>query len=102
MKTKECTLAKAGGLPAGRSAGPRAGLEAGRGLDRRRALSAAGECLVNRSCSSCDLCQLLCPDLALSRNLKTGKLEVNYDLCKGCGICAFVCPRGAIRMVSSF
>ncbi len=56
-------------------------------------------CLGARSCEACDLCRLLCPDLAITRRADTGAIEIDLDYCKGCGICAAFCPRGAIRMV---
>lgn len=46
----------------------------------------------------CKLCRLLCPDLAITRNGR-GKIEIDYDYCKGCGICAELCPHGALKMV---
>jgi len=69
------------------------------GFDEEIALREAQRCLRNARCESCDLCQLLCPDLAIIRNEETGEIEVDYDYCKGCGICALVCPKGAIKMV---
>jgi len=58
----------------------------------------ASRCLALRSCESCDLCRLFCPDLCITRNPESGLIEIDYDFCKGCGICAFICPKGAIRM----
>ena len=58
----------------------------------------ASHCLNLLSCDSCDLCRLFCPDLCITRNPETGRIEIDYNFCKGCGICAFVCPKGAIRM----
>ncbi len=68
-------------------------------LDEDTAIKEAGRCLGNRSCDSCDLCRYLCPELCITRNEKTGLIEIDYDFCKGCGICAFVCPKGAIEMI---
>jgi len=42
---------------------------------------------------------MLCPDLCITRDTESGRIEIDYDFCKGCGICAFVCPKGAIIMV---
>jgi 2-oxoacid:acceptor oxidoreductase delta subunit (pyruvate/2-ketoisovalerate family) len=56
-------------------------------------------CLRNRTCEACDICRLLCPDLAITRDDYTGEIIVDLAFCKGCGICAFVCPKGAITMV---
>lgn len=69
------------------------------GLEEEAAVAEAGRCLVNNFCRSCDLCRDLCPDLCITRNEKTGHLEIDYAYCKGCGICAFICPKGAITMV---
>ncbi len=68
-------------------------------LDEETALKEARRCLGNNRCESCDLCQLLCPDLAISRNEATRELQVDLNFCKGCGICALVCPKGVIKMV---
>lgn len=62
------------------------------------AIRAASSCLSLRTCESCDLCRMLCPDLCITRDSKTGRIEIDLDYCKGCGVCAFVCPKGAIRM----
>lgn len=59
----------------------------------------ASRCLGNVSCEACDVCRLLCPDLAITRDRMTGAIIIDLDYCKGCGICAFVCPKGAITMV---
>jgi 2-oxoacid:acceptor oxidoreductase delta subunit (pyruvate/2-ketoisovalerate family) len=59
----------------------------------------ASRCLGNISCEACDVCRLLCPDLAITRDERTGSIIIDLDYCKGCGICAAVCPKGAITMV---
>ncbi len=59
----------------------------------------ASRCLGTISCEACDVCRLLCPDLAITRDRITGAIIIDLDYCKGCGICAFVCPKGAIEMV---
>jgi len=69
------------------------------GFREEDALKEAQRCLGVRECESCDLCSLLCPDLCITRNEKTGEVLIDLDYCKGCGICAFVCPKGAIQMV---
>ncbi len=69
-------------------------------LDEETAVEEAGACLGLVECRSCDLCRLLCPDLCVTRDEETGRIEIDYDFCKGCGICAAICPRGAIRMVA--
>jgi 2-oxoacid:acceptor oxidoreductase delta subunit (pyruvate/2-ketoisovalerate family) len=70
------------------------------GLDEETVIREAQRCLRSNRCESCNLCQLLCPDLAIMRNEETGELEVDLGICKRCGICAFVCPKGAIQMVA--
>ncbi|MEE8619955.1 MAG: 4Fe-4S binding protein [Dehalococcoidia bacterium] len=52
-----------------------------------------------KRCHICDLCRLLCPDLAITRNGNRNQIEIDYSYCKGCGICTAVCPRGAIQMI---
>ena len=68
------------------------------GLTREEAIREARRCLGLRGCESCETCSLLCPDLCITRNEKTGGVEIDLDFCKGCGICAAVCPKGAIQM----
>ena len=58
----------------------------------------ARRCLGALSCEACDVCRLMCPDLAITRDPESGRIVIDLDYCKGCGICAFVCPKGAIRM----
>jgi len=69
------------------------------GLLEQEAIQEAQRCLGVRECESCDLCTLLCPDLCITRNEKTGEMLFDLDYCKGCGICAAVCPKGAIQMI---
>ncbi len=59
----------------------------------------ASYCLGMADCRSCDLCRLLCPDLAITRDPATGDIYIDLDYCKGCGICSAMCPKGAITMV---
>jgi len=68
-------------------------------LSENEAVEEAKRCLGLRGCESCDICSFLCPELCITRNQKTGEVEIDLDYCKGCGICASVCPRGAIEMV---
>jgi len=69
-----------------------------RPLKEQEARYEASRCLGSWSCEACDLCRFLCPDLAITRDLRTGRIVIDLDYCKGCGICAAVCPKGAIRM----
>ena len=101
MKAKECKLAILNRTPETSLAvneRPKGGLVK-LGFDEEIALKEAGRCLWNIQCDSCDLCRLLCPDLCITRDEKTGEIKIDYDFCKGCGICAVVCPKRAIRMV---
>jgi 2-oxoacid:acceptor oxidoreductase delta subunit (pyruvate/2-ketoisovalerate family) len=68
-------------------------------FDEVTALAEAQRCLSLSVCESCDLCQLICPDLCIIKNESTGLPEINYSLCRGCGICAVFCPKNAIKMV---
>ena len=47
-------------------------------------------------CVGCLNCYLYCPDGVISR--KDGKVQIDYDFCKGCGIWKRICRVGAIRM----
>jgi 2-oxoacid:acceptor oxidoreductase delta subunit (pyruvate/2-ketoisovalerate family) len=67
------------------------------GLTFEEALGEAGRCLQCGVCTSCEVCLIFCPDVAISRR-PDGRLEIDYDYCKGCGVCAAECPRGAITM----
>lgn len=69
------------------------------GLLKEEAIQEAERCLGVRECEACDLCSLLCPDLCITRDEKTGQILIDLDYCKGCGLCAAVCPKGAIQMV---
>jgi len=69
------------------------------GLIKKEALKEARRCLSLGECESCEVCSLLCPDLCITRDEKTGEVLIDLDYCKGCGICASVCPKGAIQMV---
>lgn len=56
--------------------------------------------LTHESCTKCDLCRLHCPEICITRNPETDRIEIDHDFCKRCGICAFICPKDAIRMES--
>ena len=68
-------------------------------LTPQEAAYESSRCLGTISCEACDVCRLLCPDMAITRDSITGHIIIDLDYCKGCGICAFVCPKGAITMV---
>lgn len=49
------------------------------------------------TCTGCFRCYLVCPDGVIAKTA-AGKVEVDYDFCKGCGVCAHECPFSAIEM----
>jgi 2-oxoacid:acceptor oxidoreductase delta subunit (pyruvate/2-ketoisovalerate family) len=69
------------------------------GLQKEEAIKEAKRCLGLKECQSCEICNLFCPDLCITRDEETGEVLIDLNYCKGCGICAFVCPKGAIQMV---
>jgi Pyruvate/2-oxoacid:ferredoxin oxidoreductase delta subunit len=74
-----------------------AGLK-GQTLSHEQALAEAKRCLSCGHCNLCGRCLMFCPDVSLSINKQSLKLEVDEFHCKGCGICAYECPRRAITM----
>jgi 2-oxoacid:acceptor oxidoreductase delta subunit (pyruvate/2-ketoisovalerate family) len=58
----------------------------------------ASRCLGAMSCEACDVCRMMCPDMAITRDTNTGHIIIDLDYCKGCGICEAFCPKNAIRM----
>ncbi len=67
-------------------------------ITAEEAMQEAERCLGLRSCGSCEICSLFCPDLCITRN-ESGETQIDLTYCKGCGICAAVCPKQAIQMV---
>jgi 2-oxoacid:acceptor oxidoreductase delta subunit (pyruvate/2-ketoisovalerate family) len=67
------------------------------GLDLEEAMAEAGRCFNCGVCNDCELCLILCPDVAITRR-DGGGFDIDLDYCKGCGVCAAECPRGAIVM----
>lgn len=53
-------------------------------------------CFKCGTCTHCDLCFLLCPDISIMKG-KDG-YSVRTDFCKGCSQCATTCPRNVIEM----
>jgi len=60
------------------------------------AMAEAGRCFHCGDCNVCNTCWFLCPDAAIKHH--EGRLQIDYDYCKGCGICAEECPCGAIAI----
>lgn len=50
------------------------------------------------ACSSCHICEALCPYQALVYDTQKHVMTVNQILCKGCGVCPSACPSGAITL----
>lgn len=69
------------------------------GLDRTQAEKEIVRCMACGTCTQCDLCFLICPDISVVK-AQTG-YSVKADYCKGCGVCASTCPRHAIAMGSA-
>lgn len=72
--------------------------EVNQGLERDDAVSEALRCFNCGVCNRCDLCLILCPDVAISRRDDGGGYDIALDYCKGCGVCAEECPRGVLTM----
>jgi Pyruvate/2-oxoacid:ferredoxin oxidoreductase delta subunit len=53
-------------------------------------------CFKCGTCTHCDLCFLLCPDISIIKG-KDG-YSIKTDFCKGCSQCATTCPRNIIEM----
>ncbi len=68
-------------------------------LTAEQAMQEARRCTASSPCTYCDVCQLMCPDLCITRDGETGHIIVDLSFCKGCGLCAHYCPRGAITMI---
>ena len=69
-------------------------------LSMEEAMTEAARCLSTHACEGCELCLILCPDLAITKHPDTGKPVIDLAFCKGCGLCAEVCPKGAITMAT--
>jgi Pyruvate/2-oxoacid:ferredoxin oxidoreductase delta subunit len=101
MSARVCTPPGAGEVrPQPRPAGERAAdsAEAAPGLSSAEARAAAERCLATLTCTYCEVCQLMCPDMCITRDGDSGQICVDLDHCKGCGLCAHFCPKGALEM----
>jgi Pyruvate/2-oxoacid:ferredoxin oxidoreductase delta subunit len=65
----------------------------------KEAVAEAKRCTVSNPCLYCEVCELMCPDLCIIRDDKSGNILIDLDFCKGCGLCAIYCPHDAIKMV---
>jgi Pyruvate/2-oxoacid:ferredoxin oxidoreductase delta subunit len=48
---------------------------------------------------TCNACELICPELAITPDPLTGRRVIDPAYCKSCGLCAHFCPEKAIRIV---
>ena len=53
-------------------------------------------CFKCGTCTHCDLCFLLCPDISIVKG--ADRYTIKTDFCKGCSQCASTCPRNVIEM----
>jgi len=72
--------------------------EVHKGLSPSRAKGEAERCFSCGNCIQCNVCLMVCPDVAVSFLAGEGKYLIDYDHCKGCGICAVECPRSAMKL----
>jgi NADPH-dependent glutamate synthase beta subunit-like oxidoreductase len=66
------------------------------GLDPGQMEKEVDRCFKCGTCTECDLCFLICPDISIVKSRDGYSVKVDY--CKGCGVCATTCPRHAITM----
>ncbi|MBS7647181.1 MAG: hydrogenase iron-sulfur subunit [Candidatus Bathyarchaeia archaeon] len=50
-------------------------------------------------CSRCSICYSVCPYEAITRDMETGKVEIDLRKCQVCGICYSACPVFAIEIL---
>jgi NADPH-dependent glutamate synthase beta subunit-like oxidoreductase/Pyruvate/2-oxoacid:ferredoxin oxidoreductase delta subunit len=72
--------------------------EVHKGLLLPQARGEAERCFSCGNCIQCNVCLMVCPDVAVSFQSPEGKYLIDYDHCKGCGICAVECPRSAMML----
>jgi Pyruvate/2-oxoacid:ferredoxin oxidoreductase delta subunit len=72
--------------------------ESNLGLAPEDALAEAKRCFNCGVCNDCDVCRVLCPDVAIKRHGGGPGYSLSYKYCKGCGLCVEECPRGAMTM----
>jgi heterodisulfide reductase subunit A len=71
--------------------------EAVGGLEPGKMEAETARCFKCGTCTQCDLCFLLCPDISITK-MGTDGYSVRTEYCKGCGICATSCPRHVLQM----
>ena len=66
------------------------------GIEASQMTAEIHRCFKCGTCTHCDLCFLLCPDISIVKSGDNG-YTVKADYCKGCSICATSCPRNVIE-----
>jgi NADPH-dependent glutamate synthase beta subunit-like oxidoreductase len=72
--------------------------EANLGLAPSEAVAEAERCFNCGVCNNCEVCAILCPDVAIKPHESGHGFSLSYKYCKGCGLCVEECPRGAMTM----
>ena len=52
--------------------------------------------------AGCRLCELVCPELAVTTDTNDGKIHFEIESCKNCGLCVHICPENAVSLVARF
>lgn len=71
--------------------------EVNQALTKNEVLAESKRCFNCGLCNRCEVCLILCPDIAVYKDEKDN-MQINLDYCKGCGICAHECPRNSMNM----
>jgi Pyruvate/2-oxoacid:ferredoxin oxidoreductase delta subunit len=66
------------------------------GIDQAQMPFEIYRCFKCGTCTRCDLCFLLCPDISIVKG--ENGYTIKTDFCKGCSQCATTCPRNIIEM----
>lgn len=66
------------------------------GYSPAKAQAEAERCFSCGHCIRCNVCLMVCPDVAISFQKGENAYLIDYDHCKGCGICTIECPRSAM------
>ncbi|AIY89748.1 4Fe-4S binding protein [Geoglobus acetivorans] len=53
--------------------------------------------IIHERCVLCMSCVEYCPEDVV--HAVDGRIEIDYEFCKGCGVCQRVCVTGAVEMV---
>jgi NADPH-dependent glutamate synthase beta subunit-like oxidoreductase len=58
----------------------------------------AERCFSCGNCIRCNVCLMVCPDVAISFDEQEKGYLIDTEHCKGCGICVAECPRSAMTL----